>query len=157
MSVKYTIDELAAPKSHLEAFSLELPAGTYFVGDPCYVIKDSDVWADFCEKYDEYSEKYVSTVGGAVINNHPMVATGTAYGDGLYMDDDGREYSVDAGLIGLTPVELLKSLPDFEEAYEKGSDLGHWIDFESPVSLSYKEGVVTIESDEQMIVIDTAD
>lgn len=28
--------------------SITLPAGRYFIGDPCYVIADSD-WIEFCD------------------------------------------------------------------------------------------------------------
>jgi hypothetical protein len=42
----------------------------------------------------------------------PVLAFGTKWGDGSYRGTDGRVYDVDAGLIGLVPVELVKNLAE---------------------------------------------
>jgi hypothetical protein len=39
-----------------------------------------------------------------------VLAFGTKYGDGTYLDNMGREYGVDAGIIGLVPYELFKAV-----------------------------------------------
>ena len=39
---------------------------------------------------------------------HPIFVHSTAYGDGSYEGSDGRSYSVDAGIIGAIPVELIE-------------------------------------------------
>lgn len=153
----FTVESLEAPAVNSGDFELTLPAGKYFVGDPCYVIEDSDLWSKFCDKYFDYSEEHVSTVSGAVINGHMVVASGTALGDGFYEDESGNGYSVDAGLIGLTPEALLKDFNNFEEICEKAEGLGQWVDFDSEVTISYSEGLISISSDSIEISISTGD
>jgi hypothetical protein len=78
-----------------------MPAGTYYVGDLCYVLNDE--WSDFCDR---------TIVDGRCLNGEIVLSNGvrvasyqTAYGDGLYNDADGKRYAVDAGLIGCVKVE----------------------------------------------------
>jgi hypothetical protein len=44
----------------------------------------------------------------------PVLAFGTKWGDGSYRGTDGNVYPVDAGLIGLVPVEIVADLSDHE-------------------------------------------
>jgi hypothetical protein len=77
-----------------------IPAGKYWLGDPCYVIKDQD-WLVFCNEYSSND-----TEGNAYVtlpDSTPVLAFSTYHGDGFYMDQHGNEYCVDAGLIGLIP------------------------------------------------------
>jgi hypothetical protein len=74
---------------------MTMPAGEYYVGDLCYVIEE---WEDFCS---------VIIDGDSVIegeyrmpDGRKFASYGTAWGDGVYEDVAGRQYSVDAGLIG---------------------------------------------------------
>lgn len=76
-----------------------LPAGTYFIGDPCYAIAD-DRWSDFCDA--------VETNDVTEFDGYKMFASSTAYGDGLYLGSDGADYPVDAGLLGCVPLALIK-------------------------------------------------
>jgi len=87
---------------------MEMREGTYFIGDPCYVLGDpQERW----EKYlDEYGFKTKGDVG--TFEGHNVFAAGTAHGDGVFFGSDGVKYGVDAGLIGATPIEL------WEENYE---------------------------------------
>ena len=80
---------------------MTMPAGKYYVGDLCYVLHDS--WDQFCD----------------ITIQHPKVLNGefsfkdgrrfatycTKWGDGSYEDQFGRDYSVDAGLIGCISIE----------------------------------------------------
>lgn len=75
-----------------------MPAGTYYVGDPCYAIETK--WQEILRQTDFFK----NPVG--TINGKKVLAFGTAFGDGEYIDDEGRKYGVDAGLIGLVPVEV---------------------------------------------------
>lgn len=77
-----------------------VPAGTYVLSDPCYAVPDAD-WMPLLESC-EFFDEPVGTVRG-----HKVYAFSTMYGDGCYSGSDGFEYSVDAGLIGLTPIELV--------------------------------------------------
>jgi len=74
-----------------------LPAGKYYICDPCYVVKDSE-WNDFCDKlFDGDGDVKLK-------NGRHVIAFSTAYGDGCYQDQYGNEFPVDAGLIGIIPV-----------------------------------------------------
>jgi len=75
-----------------------VPAGTYVLGDPCYVVPNDD-WEKLLQSCD-YFKRPVGISGG-----FEVLAFHTKYGDGVYRDQNGREFPVDAGLIGLVPVE----------------------------------------------------
>jgi hypothetical protein len=101
---------------------ITLPAGRYFVGDPCYTAgKDDKAWQDWCSTADFGSDDVMA----ATFNGLPVIGLHTAHGDGLYMDGSGREYGVDAGLIGAVPEELIKKMNISDEDL-KGS--GHWVE-----------------------------
>lgn len=78
----------------------------FYVGDVCYALADAiyhGVWG----KWGYCDGKYSTPDGFA------FVVAGTAYGDGEYVDQAGRLYGVDAGVIGLVPLELVKPEYDF--------------------------------------------
>jgi hypothetical protein len=75
--------------------------GTYYVGDLCYVMHPQ--WKEVCN---------LTISGNGVLEGEFNLANGvrfavssTAYGDGTYFDRQGRQYPVDAGLIGCIRVE----------------------------------------------------
>ena len=76
-----------------------VPAGSYWLGDPCYSVPN-DLWDDVLDS-SGFFNKPIGTVAG-----FNVLAFRTAYGDGVYRDQHDNDYPVDAGLIGLTPVEL---------------------------------------------------
>lgn len=86
------------------SYSVLVPAGEYWLGDPCYAVPD-ELWDSLLESSDFFN----LPVGLA--GKHKVLAFGTAYGDGMYRDQLGNMYPVDAGLIGLVPVELAKANP----------------------------------------------
>jgi hypothetical protein len=94
------------------AFKMQMPAGRYWVGDPLSVIADGFSW--------QHS---------------------TAYGDGIYVDNRGREYQVDSGCIGIFPTA---------EISEEGHG-GHFITQRKPFCPTYKDGKFTFGT----VVIDT--
>lgn len=130
------------------AKSVVLPAGAYIVGDPCYHVPDSqwDRVLDESDFFDGQCHATFKTYDGRV---GTVIAFGTAYGDGVYNDEAGRQYGVDAGLIGIIPV-LDIDPSKFDDT------LAHAIRFTSPVHCSEKAGtirfghitIVTDESDE---------
>jgi len=98
-----------------------LPAGRYYIGDLCYVLSDED-WNTYCAAFDwgkscdTHNEEdgydceiwlapdAVDTEGW--LNDtgaqpwRPCYTFNTAYGDGCYLDQEGRQYCVDSGGIG---------------------------------------------------------
>ena len=102
-----------------------MPAGRYYVGDLCYVMHPQ--WDEFCK----------ITISGHqcldgefnLANGLRFASYGTAYGDGCYNDRVGRNYSVDAGLIGCIRVEDIND----PEANLEG---GQIVEFEAPFETS---------------------
>jgi hypothetical protein len=78
-----------------------MKSGTYYIGDLCYVMHGE--WNEVCN---------LTIVGNKVLDGEFNLADGrrfatftTQWGDGTYQDQQGREYSVDAGLIGCIALE----------------------------------------------------
>lgn len=83
-----------------------MEAGTYYVGDLCYVMHED--WDEFCD----LTIKGHDCVDGEFVmkDGRRFASYGTMFGDGSYSDQKGREYSIDAGLIGcilLSDLDLL--------------------------------------------------
>lgn len=83
---------------------MKLKAGKYWVGDLCYLIEDQKDW-DQVVKFmfgggdsPKYGVFKLKGAEGAIF--------GTAYGDGCYRDQNGNEYGVDSGTLGLFPAEF---------------------------------------------------
>jgi hypothetical protein len=103
-------------------------AGKYYVGDPRYAVKDEN-WSSLCDStYCFGSDKeaiakdhnfcfgndkqaieknYNSAWNGLFLyNNKNCFTDSTKYGDGVFFDNYGHEFGVDAGLIGIMPLEI---------------------------------------------------
>lgn len=110
----------------------KLPAGKYYIGDPCYVVgtKKHEDWLDILHRTN-YFDGEVYELGGRKVWAH-----GTAHGDGCYDDNIGNSYGVDAGLIGAIPIELVEvdmkeaqrlgNIHDFEEDFECACNSGRF-------------------------------
>ena len=73
----------------------------FYIGDICYVLSTRDyhrIWGD--QKH--FSDGKVDIPGGL-----SFAVAGTNFGDGLYEDEDGNLYPVDAAVIGIVPLELV--------------------------------------------------
>lgn len=116
--------------------SIKFKAGKYYVGDLCYVINDKN-WDELIKKTSCFSEESFEFKGKEVF------VAGTAYGDGTYYDNNGREYSVDAGLIGVIPFEIIDN-------NEEG-DGGQIIDFTNDFIAYEDDGKFYIDN----FIIDT--
>lgn len=80
-----------------------MPAGTYYVGDLCYVLGDR--WGEFCDLTINGME---CLDGQFTMKDGTSFATyRTAYGDGQYSDNLGNVYGVDAGLIGCVKIDSI--------------------------------------------------
>ena len=102
--------------AHLDSMNTDartLPAGTYFLGDPCYAVPD-ERWETLLEQVDYFTDP--GTIG--TVDGHPVVAFAIG-NDHAFTDATGHEYATDAGLIGLTPMALAN--PDTD------GDRGRWL------------------------------
>lgn len=106
-----------------------MPAGRYYVGDLCYVM--GDVWDEVCNltfPHDNHRVEGKFTLK----DGREFAVYSTAYGDGTYRDGSGREYWVDAGVIGcILESDIRDPNPsnggnyiDFSEEFETGEDGG---------------------------------
>ncbi len=97
-------------KSDIEV-QVQIPAGEYWLSDPCYTIKDEDwiPWLEACNYTEE--DNLVGVIPGTDFH---AVGFRTAWGDGVYplqqkVDwkywEEVAELGVDAGLIGFVPCE----------------------------------------------------
>lgn len=114
----------------------EFKAGTYYVGDLCYIL--SDVWDEVCDHFDDG----VFTL----IDGRKCAMHSTMHGDGRYTDQDGDTYAVDSGTIGCVMVEGHEV-----GQFENGNAM--IIEFLEDFDTDSSEGVISIGN----IEIDTDD
>ena len=108
----------------------QFPAGTYYVGDLCYFLRDE--WEEVCNltfKNDDTDESPLKLKDGRI-----FVQYGTAHGDGEYSDQWGRKYDVDSGMIGCIKVKR----------GQKAVNGGQLIKFEAPFDTYKSDGVIYI-------------
>ena len=110
---------------------MSMPAGKYYIGDLCYVMTDTE-WEEFCE----ITIKGNRCIDGEfqLSDGRQFATYGTAYGDGVYHDESGHTYSVDAGLIGCILIS------DIKVDCENILDLGAIMEFDSPFATSGGRG-----------------
>lgn len=118
--------------------SVVVPAGTYVLGDPCYSVPDEH-WDALLESCDYFMDVPVGHVNG-----FDVLGFSTKYGDGTYKGSDGKSYPVDAGMIGLVPIE-------FAVDKDGASDGRSVVTFNHPTTCTVNDGVLKFGS----IVIDT--
>ena len=99
--------------------TVALPAGRYWVGDPCYAIRED--WADFVGKID--ATEVVNFKGQDVL----VIETG---GDGCW-NHNGETYGVDAGLLAVVPAALVE---------EYGNDKGVFVELTDDTEVGYITG-----------------
>ena len=122
------------------AESKTLPAGTYIVGDPCYTFENHGDWIKLLESGGLGSKEGLPRIMECEVPANELrkglsfVASGTAFGDGVFEDQFGNSYGVDAGLIGVVPAKF----------YLLGSSGNHLVEFDSPFTVAYEQGTITI-------------
>ena len=106
------------------------PAGKYYVGDLCYVMHDE--WDEVCGLFFEGRDDHGCNQGVFQLKDGRKFASfNTKWGDGVYFDQGGEEYGVDAGLIGCI------SLNDIDLNADGNSTLGgQIIQFDSDFTVS---------------------
>jgi hypothetical protein len=115
------------------------PAGTYYIGDLCYVLGD-DVYDKVYGGYD-YRDGVYAKKGTSEI----FMVGGTACGDGFYEGSDENGFAVDAGIIGITPSSCIR----------KNNGGGHTYTFSEPVKCTFKSGIFEFVSGDTTLTIDT--
>lgn len=140
-----TIEKIDPTLAHETGEGYTLPAGKYFIGDPCYVFSNDDDnhdWHDVIELNNFDDPEFV-----AMLDSSPLVAYGTVYGDGVYGarsygDMSIRRnlsgmYPVDAGLIGVTNLDyFINGDGKMEHTLDRLSELGDVVDVQDSISIS---------------------
>ena len=118
-----------------------LPAGQYYIGDPCYALS---------------SHIYDGVFGGqayemglySTSDDKDFFFVGRTYaGDGCYEGTDGNNYEVDSGTIAILPYHLAEG--------NDSSFFGAMHRFKAPVECVFNDGVFTFKSALKKIVIET--
>lgn len=127
----------------------------FYIGDICYVLSR--------KVYDEiWGNQHAYQEGKIQVGDQAFVVDRTAHGDGTFADNNGRKYSVDAGVIGCVPFELV-DMDKIHESYDPGADpidilndLGLFIEGSRAEFETDDEGLFTITVDNQItVIIDT--
>jgi hypothetical protein len=116
------------------------PPGEYYIGDLCYAVGDDvyDTIFGGLGGYDSGLYKEKGTTRFFLVDN-------TAHGDGLYHANDGKEFGVDAGIIGICPKVLCK----------KDGSGGQFYTFTEPVKCRFHGGKFEFRSGYIHLVIGT--
>jgi hypothetical protein len=91
----------------IKSVDVVVPAGQYVLGDPCYAVPDEN-WEELLASCD-YFRNPVGLIRDG-LQTFYVLGFGTRWGDGEYWGSNGMSYPVDAGLIGLVPVEIVQDL-----------------------------------------------
>lgn len=125
-----------------------LPAGKYWLGDPCYPFPNdgpkSDEWDKVLAATDFFENPHCD------LGEVQVWAASTMYGDGTYHDGDGYAYPVDAGLIGIMPESTVDYLGN-----DKGwlETCGRFVTFDEPFEVKFYDGCFQFRD----IIIHTCD
>jgi len=127
-------------------------AGRYYVGDLCY--NKAIDWKSFIAE----SEKIDFSGGQITVDGTLMWFHTTAYGDGTFKDNSGREYMVDAGLIGVIRVsdditeisggQIIEFYRDFTPHYDNGNFFIHTVNIQTGDEDDYYDDYYNEDEDE---------
>lgn len=120
------------------ATEVTVPPGRYIIGDPCYHVPD-DQWERVLDESGLFNAQCWATFTTFDGRTGHVVAFSTAYGDGIYSDDEGRRYPVDAGLIGLIPL-------DDVNPQELNLSCANVIEFKTAVTCRERDGLIAFGS-----------
>ena len=112
-----------------------LPAGEYYIGDPCYVIHD-DEWMPFLE-----ANGLLDNDGfhpACEYHDKPCFVSSTMYGDGTYPvwgPVGQKPIGVDAGLLSAVPSDLVADRGEAER-------LGFFVTFAEDFACGWEDGTI---------------
>lgn len=127
-----------------------LPAGKYWIGDPCYIFPHTgpmkNKWDEILEEVDFFEVSYGELDNGKI----KVWAASTAYGVGCYVGSNGKVFTVDDGLIGIVPQETVDYLGRTDNDLDC---LGLFIEFTEPFLVKSRNGLfdfghIRIDTDE---------
>ena len=109
---------------------MTFPAGTYWIGDLCYVM-DAE-WDEVCDLTISDDNPCECVEGEFTLKDGRRFAIyNTMYGDGTYPDQYGFKYGVDSGSIGCIRLEDIRggvseegSIVVFSQQFETGEKNG---------------------------------
>lgn len=125
---------------------MTMQAGTYYVGDLCYVM--GDVWDEVCD----ITIQDVHTMLDGEFNladGRRFAMYSTAFGDGTYPSNGFGSFSVDSGSIGCIRVE---DITDPEFNIDTIRRLGNIVEMKEGFVTSVDEGTINIGG----VLIETA-
>lgn len=113
----------------------------FYVGDICYVLGDKlyhGIWG--ASGYDDGEHTDPET-------GLKFAVAGTAYGDGEYEGSDGKYYGVDAGVIGIVPLELVEK--------KRGLKLGSVHECAGTAEMKAEDGcfVFTLPNGKEIVIL----
>jgi hypothetical protein len=120
-------------------FSHTLPAGKYYIGDLCYVL-GPDVYDNIFG-----GTGYRSGIYEEKNTGRAFLVSRTAYGDGLFVGSDFKEYAVDAAIIGICSASLMA----------KNDGGGHVYTFDEEITCRFMSGRFFFNWNSDSLVIDT--
>jgi hypothetical protein len=86
-----------------------MQAGTYWIGDLCYVLESDEEWDEVLDLTLSDDEPSEITEGEFTFKDGRRFAMyNTMYGDGIYLDQHGFQYGVDSGSIGCIRLEDIR-------------------------------------------------
>lgn len=114
---------------------MTMPAGTYYIGDLCYVMHPE--WNEFCSITINRHE----VVNGefALDDGRRFAAFRVKYGDGSYVSNIGTEHLVDVGLMGCIRIEDITSTT---ATISTMNSIGAIVTFYSPFDVYQSNGSI---------------
>ena len=126
-----------------------MKAGTYYVGDLCYVFSD-ERWNEVCDV--TILGRYVFSGEFTLADGTPFAMYNTKHGDGVYSDNFGHDYPVDAGVIGCIDVKHIDA-DVMKGIMERG--MGHFFTFKNEFETGYDDAEKSVITFGETVFIDT--
>lgn len=142
------LNKKIAASSHI-LFKEELPAGEYWIGDPCYACPDK-FWMDLLEATMYFSD------ANQTFHGHPLFCHSTRHGDGTFhancdssLSNQDQTLDVDSGNLGALPMELIDHLNSQVDEKERigrkrlAKRCGMIVKYDAPFVATAKNGEFT--------------
>jgi hypothetical protein len=118
--------------------SVKVPAGKYWLGDPCYVI-EADDWSKVCEAFYADENRGKSIVRVDLGNGNLVVLCQTAWGDGEYRSSKNHVIPVDSGTIGLVSMA-------YDPEFKSNFDLCSLVEFPLNPIIENQNGIMWFDT-----------